>query len=377
MLLEHEGRMEVYVDDPILPIAASSQEEAKRLTSLVLWWWVALGLRLSWAKASFGTSVRWIGAMLTVGRTPELTYHMPPEFLAKLREDASEGNGAVEVSTVKRLAARVGWAGTVIHVLRPFASALWAAASDAERHSRSLGMGRGNSSRVTVMVARARLGHTYGWIRALCGYASAGLVARVPLMPSAWAEGLSMIFDASPFGGGGFVTYAGEVLGWFATAWNDADRAKPGIRRGDHRDQALCELYAVLLGIRVWAEHWSRIPTVVNLRSDSMSALGALDKGRSTRSRAMNLVLQELSLTVAVSPTGLRYRLRHIAGVRNQWSDSLSRLSEPGSGARVPTPLLQTPRSDVEDRVGDWWLTATVPELALTEMAGREEATTE
>ena len=147
-----------------------------------------------------------------------------------------------------------------------------------------------------------------------------------------------------------------------------------GVRPADHRDQALVETYVVLLGVRFWAKLWCEKPSVVRVRSDSMAAFGSLFRGRSTRSPAINKVLKELALTVALSPTGLRLRFKHLAGDRNQWTDALSRLSQPCSGARVPAPLLGCPRTAVEDRGSGWWLTEGVPEEVVVDVPGAEEA---
>ena len=175
-----------------------------------------------------------------------------------------------------------------------------------------------------------------------------------------------MVFDASPFGAGGFVSQRGTPCGWFATTWGEGDAIRPGVRFGNHRDQALAELYSILLGLRAWTSLWTTVPTRVLIKSDSLAALGPLEKGRSTRSPGMNLILKEIALVVAVSPTGLRYEPAHIRGDRNQWSDNLSRLGQPGSGARVPAPLLACPRASVENRVEDgYWLTAGVPAEVL------------
>ena len=376
ILGERDGRSELYVDDPVLPVAAYKEEEARRTVSTVLWWWVALGLRLSWTKAKFAPAVRWIGAVLTYTAPPAtLAFSMPREFLDKLVEDAAPGKGPVDVAVVKRLAARVGWAGTVIHVLRPFSASLWAAASDSERRAGGGGggVGRGKqpaAGQRAVRVARAKLEHTFSWLRALCAHAPRGLVSTVPLQPSAWREGLTMVFDASPWGGGGFVARAGVPVSWFATAWGDVDREKLGIRVADHRDQALVETFVALLGIRVWANLWSGEPTIVRVRTDSMATLGSIDRGRSTRSPAVNKVLKELAITVATSPTGLRFRLQHLPGERNQWCDALSRLAQPGAAARVPAPLLGCPRAGVEERGDGWWITDGVAEEVLEGMFG-------
>ena len=81
----------------------------------------------------FGGSLRWIGAVVTVTSPARLHIHLPADFLEKVLEQAGAEGKSFDVTDVKRLAARIGWASTMIAVLRPFASSLWAAAADAER----------------------------------------------------------------------------------------------------------------------------------------------------------------------------------------------------------------------------------------------------
>ena len=90
---------------------------------------------------------------------------------------------------------------------------------------------------------------------------------------------------------------------------------------------------------------------------------------------AINKVLKELALCMALSSTGLRVRLRHIKGSSNEWADALSRIHQPGSGARVPAPLLAVERTVLEHRGPDWWRTAGAPEEVLigVVVAEREE----
>eukprot|EP00971_Amphidinium_carterae_P031489 620032-Amphidinium_carterae.1 len=96
-------------------------------------------------------------------------------------------------------------------------------------------------------------------------------------------------FDASPWGYGGFVAFRGVPIGWFAEEVTAEDEAFPGVIRGDCRTQGLAEALAVLVGIRLWTPVWRSKPLVVQLRSDSMTALAALGKLK-TRSSKINAI---------------------------------------------------------------------------------------
>ena len=88
----------------------------------------------------------------------------------------------------------------------------------------------------------------------------------------------------------------------------------------------------------------------------------------------MNRILKELALETALTSTGLRLTFKHLKGSRNEWADALSRLSQPGSGARVPAPLLSCRRTDVEQRTRTWWRTEGMAEevMAGAQVEGAE-----
>ena len=207
-------------------------------------------------------------------------------------------------------------------------------------------------------MARARVDHTLAWLRVMCDTARTGLHSALPLNPAVWEHGLTMVFDASPWGAGGFISRAGVPEAWFSTAWGPSDTERLGLRVGDHRDQALAEAYSILIGVKFWSDRWCRTPTVAIIKSDSKAALGAMERGGTTRSASINAVLKELSLVIAVAPSGLRLWFKHLAGAQNQWADSLSRIAQPGAGARVPAPLLSCTRTAVEERGAAFWRTA-------------------
>ena len=365
------------MDDPAFAIVAATERDAQVIVSTVIWLFVALGLRLSWAKGSFGHSVRWIGAVVTVVSPARLHVHLPGDFLDKVLDAVDDPGSAVDVADVRRLAGRLGWAATVVSVLRPFASSLWAAIAGAERDQAGRpGQGRGREVRgVPVRVGRARLAHSYSWVRALCGAARDGLHTIIPLDDSEWHRGYTVIADASPWGGGAFLSERGVPVAWWATAWTEEDARECGVKVGDHRSQALVEALAILISVRCWASFWTSLPTVLAVKSDSMAAIGGIEKGGTTRSADINRVLQEIALSIAVSPTGLRLAFQHLPGERNQWADALSRIAQPGSGAQVPAPLLACTKTDVEGRGAGYWLTGLVPtEVLEVAPEGEEKA---
>ena len=68
-------------------------------------------------------------------------------------------------------------------------------------------------------------------------------------------------------------------------------------------------------------------------------------------------MMMELSLTIAALNYDLDIIGEHIPGVDNKWTDSLSRLAEPGANAAIPEVLLPLPCPVAPPRVAAWWLT--------------------
>ena len=66
---------------------------------------------------------------------------------------------------------------------------------------------------------------------------------------------------------------------------------------------------------------------------------------------------------------------QHIRGERNAWCDALSRLAQPGSGARVPPPLAGLPRTAAPPRGPTDWVTLDLQEGEYPkEAAGDKDA---
>ncbi len=107
---------------------------------------------------------------------------------------------------------------------------------------------------------------------------------------------------------------------WFADEIHDIDleimKDKNGNKavRGDHRFLTTWEALALLVAIRAWRteEHSG---AMVNIQSDSLSALSAIAK-QSSASTSVSRVLYELALDDADMAAGLT-QLTRIPGVSN------------------------------------------------------------
>ena len=58
-----ESRLELFIDDPLIAMKGTRQV-VHWAAARVLWFWLALGLKLAWPKGSLGTEAHWIGTVL-------------------------------------------------------------------------------------------------------------------------------------------------------------------------------------------------------------------------------------------------------------------------------------------------------------------------
>ena len=127
------------------------------------------------------------------------------------------------------------------------------------------------------------------------------------------------------------------------------------------------------MAVKAWQPLFKEGRCDLVVRTDSMSAAGALYKGRS-QVTAINAMARELAYVDVVMDADLALLIRHVAGRRNEWADALSRLGQPGSGARVPPPLLALPRRPADGcRLADW-VTRGLPQGPGAEQEAPEEA---
>ena len=137
------ARLQVYADDPVF-VGRGSRAAVVRELAVGLLRAAALGYPIAWGKADGGSSLRWIGAQLSI--TPgSPTVEVPEGRAAELLRDIRErlGKSVVSRRLVQQLAGRINFFAGLVPVTRPFLATLWAALSDAADEA----SGSGPSSR--------------------------------------------------------------------------------------------------------------------------------------------------------------------------------------------------------------------------------------
>ena len=126
----------------------------------------------------------------------------------------------------------------------------------------------------------------------------------------------------------------------------------------DPRFISVWEALAILIALLLWSP---RAPacTRVEIKSDSLAALKALEKGTS-RSKPLNAVVREIALIEARAGTSFLI-MKHIPGVANAVPDALSRATAPRPAPAPPEVRLAT-RSEVPKRDHKFWVTSADPQ---------------
>ena len=142
-----------------------------------------------------------------------------------------------------------------------------------------------------------------------------------------------MVFDASPWGAGGFLVVDGKFVSRFAVKFDDVDEKAIGIQFGDSASQQVAEALAVLLGVRAWLSIWLKRLPILEVKSDSVAM--TMVASMHTRSPQVAVVARELALTLSESCVRPQV-VKHTPGVANKLADILSRRFQPGVHFVVP-----------------------------------------
>ena len=90
----------------------------------------------------------------------------------------------------------------------------------------------------------------------------------------------------------------GCIIRWITSALTDTDLQVLGVSRGDCRGQGAFEALAICVAMREWLPLWQDESTSILVKSDSMAALGALNREGSSKP-LINKVVREIALDLA------------------------------------------------------------------------------
>ena len=115
----------------------------------------------------------------------------------------------------------------------------------------------------------------------------------------------------------------GVIVAYFSSMLSDDELDILGHVRGCAKGQQTFEALAILVALRVWAQHWTQARARLTVRSDSVSALTMLIKFKAA-GRGPSILAREIALEFARS-TYIPPVAQHVSGLANTTCDVLSR----------------------------------------------------
>ena len=142
------------------------------------------------------------------------------------------------IEAIQRLAGKAGWAAGIAPVLWSQVAPLWAACADVARLQVARAS-EGFVKRAKVGVCRIR--QALVWLHALFISKGRELVRRVPVSEQRGPIRARFHVDASPWGGGVFLSFDGAPVECWHDAWTTEDAQKFNVEIGSSSGKAIWE----------------------------------------------------------------------------------------------------------------------------------------
>ena len=198
---------------------------------------------------------------------------LPPQFLSDLSDIVDQFTGDRGHRAMEVAATMVGKAGRVAYVIpeaRPFVAALYGAL-----HGAKAAQDRGHREAPPGRVAVARFRVAARWFRALLQSDSDHLF---PLQRHVYVHDAdvpisnhSVLFDASPWGGGAALREGSKIIEYFFVKWGDKQVRKLKVQVGLPKFQSFWEFLTSLLALIRWGDKFTT--SSLALLGDNTSAL--------------------------------------------------------------------------------------------------------
>ena len=118
---DHEGRVQTFVDDPIMAECAPSRRDRSMIFCRCKFMWCILGFEIAWHKCRRGTRVCWIGVQIEL-LPSGLRVSLSPEKTEKLREmfrEIQQFHNLIPTRALHKAAGVLGWIANLIPTARP------------------------------------------------------------------------------------------------------------------------------------------------------------------------------------------------------------------------------------------------------------------
>ena len=349
------GRVQLYVDDPVVTVKGI-EAKAHETLDLVILWWMTLGLPLSWKKGSLargGVVHRWIGIDFSLSEGGAIM-RLPPRYveeLLQLIEPLCLAHGSITLAELDVVIGKAGRVAYVVPAAKPFVAGLWGGLAGILRDAAASGFS-GPSRKVSCR----RLCYAASWVRALlaedesCPLPLERLVGAASPPSSSSTGSWTIEFDASVYGGGAVLRdTAKRVVEYFSVIWTNEDAQHLYVVTHDPKHQSFWEFATLLLALMTWGDNFVQEPVLI--AGDNTAALsGALSlKGKGE----LLAVARELSWRQA--RRGWKFSVGHLPSEFNVVADALSRTTDP-KGVDWPSVALAEATFAAPPKLREVWL---------------------
>ena len=342
-----QGRIQLYVDDPIVTITGSTSQRRLAVDVLLLWW-LCLGVPLAWKKGSVSPASHphtWIGVTYEQQADGSVFVMLPRAFLEELRSllvRFAQGSGTSPIKQARSLCGKVARMAQILPNTQPYATALYGAFLGATTSATS-------SSREAPpsRVAHRRF---VAPARALAYIVDTALTSdpdRQRLwgaclhlrhsIPKADVHHQRVHVDASIWGGGA-VLYEDDIpTAWMQVEWSEAD-LYPGcqVKTNESKHLPFWEFLMFFLALERWGACGLNLAILGDNIGSLQNALAKKGCGASLR-LAAELAWRQCCFS-------WEFTVGHLPSEHNKWADALSRLQQPQEPAEFPEGLRQVTR---------------------------------
>ena len=323
LLQDHEARLQLYVDDPLLALYAAPRRKRIIIASVVMLW-LMMGFDLAYHKGQFGHEVCWVGYDLKATKMG-IEASIKADFMKDF-SDVTAKLGSKNIISKRALQSYAGKANHISNLLkawRPFLDCFWAALYNKKTSNAPYGMVWTSQVRPALEWLSCFLAERHGPLR------------KAWELRSYSQDAANIVFhlDASPYSLAAVLVINGEPWEYFSSPLTKEDTNIHRKRIGDSKGQQIWESLTLLVSLRVWFGYWSCSRCAFTVKSDNTSALVLAATLKSSKS--INLIAKEIALLYCEAQYEPRF-LEHVPGVMNIAADALSRLNDPASKYVVP-----------------------------------------
>eukprot|EP00971_Amphidinium_carterae_P352447 6492599-Amphidinium_carterae.1 len=312
-----QGRLQIYVDDPVVLLRGTKVEKDIGFACFILALRV-LRWPLAFSKAARGSRFSWIGATFTIlADAVVLEAKEQATFDAQRIVDMALRSTTMTLHDLRVLTGKCSHLAGIVPTLRPFLAPFWAVL----HHPKP---SRAPKGEVWVQQLRPAL----LWLHALFRTNGNSLRRYLPLK-AFQHEGVTVVtdLDASPWGLGATLSINNEVRFALKSAITSFDTEVFGYSIGDSAGQQTWECLALLVLTRHWRAVLANPAVRWVVRSDNMTVL-RLVRTLTAHGAGPGLIARELALDWG-SLSWRPMEAHHIPGVSNVMPDALSRLDAP------------------------------------------------